>query len=134
LLGRSDVVGVHYLIGHVRSVSELTGQSASGAHHPRHNRKETIMSTKFAIPLATVGLLLAAVEPGLAATRGHRAADAYASSAVTHKRTTPYSSDREFGGSWNGAHFPAAGTAAEPLGRGHNLPYPDRPYGDPDSW
>lgn len=90
------------------------------------------MRTKFAIFLTTAGLLLAIVEPSFAATRRHhRPADAYAS-AVTHERAIGHPSDRSFG--WNGTRFPAAGTAAEPLGPGRNLPYPDRPYGDPDGW
>jgi hypothetical protein len=93
------------------------------------NKKETIMRTKFAIPLAAAGLLLAVGEPGFAAPRHYRPDDAYASSAVTHERAITHPSDTPFG--WS---FPANGTAAEPLGPGHNLPYPDRPYGDPDSW
>jgi hypothetical protein len=93
------------------------------------------MKTKISILLATAGLLLAAIEPGLAATHRHHAADASASHAMAHQRTAPYSSDGAFGWHWNGGQFPSAqGTAAEPLGPGHNLPYPDRPYGDPDGW
>lgn len=92
------------------------------------------MRTKFAILLAAASLLLAIVEPGFAAPRRHRPADAYASSAATHQRAIPHPSDRAFGWSWNGTRFPAAGTAAGPLGPSRNLPYPDRPYGDPGRW
>jgi hypothetical protein len=92
------------------------------------------MRTKFTILLTTAGLLLAIVEPGFAASRRHRPADAYASSAVTHERAIPQPSDQLFGWSSSGTRFPATGTAAEPLGPGRNLPYPDRPYGAPDGW
>lgn len=90
------------------------------------------MRAKFAIFLTTAGLLLAIVEPGSAETRRHRPADAYASSAA--ERTVPQPSDRSLGWSSNSTRLPAKGTAAEPLGPGRNLPYPDRPYGDPDRW
>jgi hypothetical protein len=91
------------------------------------------MRTQFVIFLATAGLLLAIVEPGFAESRRHRPADAYASSPVTGERAIQHPSEPSFG-SRSGTRFPAAGTAAEPLGPGRNLPYPDRPYGDPDRW
>jgi hypothetical protein len=96
--------------------------------------KAAIMRTKFAIFLATASLLLAIVEPSFAGPQRHRPADAYASSAAIHEQAIPHPSDRSFGRFWSDTGFPAAGTAAEPLGPGRNLPYPDRPYGDPDRW
>jgi hypothetical protein len=92
------------------------------------------MRTRFAIFLTTAGLLLAINEPSFSAPRRHRPADAYASSAVTHEREIPQPSDRPLGWTRSGTGFPITGTAAEPLGPGGNLPYPDRPYGDPDRW
>jgi hypothetical protein len=92
------------------------------------------MNAKFAIILAAAGLLLAIVEPGAAASRGRRPADAYASGAVTHERVTQKPADVSSGWSSSDTRFPATSTADEPLGPGRNLPYPDRPYGDPDRW
>lgn len=86
------------------------------------------MKTKLTIFLTTAGLLLAIIGSGSAASRRHRAADAYASGAATHEMI-PSASGR----SWNGTRFPTS-TAAEPFGPGRNLPYPDRPYGDPGRW
>ena len=98
--------------------------------HADYNEKETIMNAKFAIILAAAGLLLAIVEPGAAASRGRRPADAYASGALTDERGTQKPANVSSGDT----RFPATSTADEPLGPGRNLPYPDRPYGHPDRW
>ena len=87
------------------------------------------MRTKFTILLATAGLLLAAGEPGFAAPRPEHPAHAHG---AIHEHVITHHSEPASGWSWNG--FPADGTAAEPLGPGRNLPYPDRPYGAPDGW
>lgn len=92
------------------------------------------MSTKFAIIPTIAGLLLTIVEPGLGAPQPYRQADAYASGAVIHKRATHHASDRSSGRFWSNTRYRVRRTAAEPLGPGRNLPYPDRPYGHPDSW
>jgi hypothetical protein len=80
-------------------------------------------------------LLVAASAPTLAAQRVDRGSDAYASSVdrsgayyygprdaqsrtfVAPRQATPEQFNRE-----------------SQYNRGQNLPYPDRPYGDPDSW
>jgi len=83
--------------------------------------------------LATAAtLLVAASAPSLAASRTHRALDAYASGAVTTDRSGAYyygPQDRQ------GRAAVAPYQDVQPLyNRGQNLPYADRPYGDPDSW
>jgi len=94
---------------------------------------------------AAAGIVFALAEPGLAAQRVHRGVDAYASGDVDRSGAYNY-------GPVNGratySYAPTAGrpvyddranTPAEhiysntPYG-GQNLPYPDRPYGAPDSW
>ena len=81
--------------------------------------------------IVIAALLVAASAPGFAASRTHRALDAYASGAVTTDRSGAY---------YYGPQD-AQGRAAAPIqnvqpqySRGQNLPYADRPYGDPDSW
>ena len=78
--------------------------------------------------LAGIATLVTVTEPTLAAKRKHRAYDAYASGAVTDVVPAPTHSG------------PVRGEALTPAQHnydrtiGQNLPYPDRPYGDPDSW
>jgi len=77
-------------------------------------------------------LLVAASAPGLAASRPYRALDAYASGAVTTDRSGAY---------YYGPRDAQGRAAAAPIqdvqpqyNRGHNQPFADRPYGDPDNW
>jgi len=84
---------------------------------------------------ATAGILLALAAPTFAATRTHRAVDAYASGTVDRSGAYYY------GPQGGAARAQAPRTPvqvqrdlAPSYGPGVNLPYPDRPYGDPDSW
>ncbi len=74
-------------------------------------------------------LLVVASAPSLAASRTHRAMDAYASGAVTTDRSGAYYYGPQ-------GRALAAPSQAEPYryNRGPGEPYADRPYGDPDSW
>ena len=94
---------------------------------------------------AAAGMIFALAEPTLAAQRTHRALDAYASGAVDRSGAYNY-------GPVNGrAAYDYAPTTGGPVVDGQvntpaqhvysttpyggpNLPYADRPYGDPDSW
>ena len=93
--------------------------------------KGMIMKT-LQILTAAAGILLVASGPSLAASRTHRGVDAYASGAVSVDRSGAYNYG-PVGGTrvrtpeWRSERAPAYST-------GHNLPYPDRPYGAPDSW
>ena len=79
---------------------------------------------------ASAAILLALAGPSLAAQRTHRGTDAYASGAVSTDRSGPY------------YYGPQGAQAAQPApdrifvqpqySSGQNLPYADRPYGDPD--
>ena len=77
---------------------------------------------------AAAGILLVASGPSLAAKRAHRGVDAYASGAASLDRSGAYNY-----GPIGGARV-RSGQAQYSPNYGHNLPYPDRPYGDPDSW
>ena len=96
--------------------------------------------------LAGIATLVTAIEPSLAAQRKHRAYDAYASGA-TADRSGAY----DFGPGSRGYDAYASGGASfspGPVGSGAltpaqhnydryggpNLPYSDRPYGDPGRW
>ena len=93
---------------------------------------------KLYIFATAAALLVAASAPSLAQSRTQRAMDAYASGAVTTDRSGAY----YYGplGAQNAqvrAQDGAQGAAQSvdvPYNRGQNLPYPDRPYGDPDRW
>jgi hypothetical protein len=81
---------------------------------------------------AAAGILVVASGPSLAAKRvHHHGFNAYASGAVNADRSGAYN----YGPTWGtGAltpsqHFYSGGPAY-----GRNLPYADRPYGDPDRW
>ena len=76
---------------------------------------------------AAAGIVLVATGSSLAAKRVHRGVDAYASGAVNVDRSGAYN------------YGPIGGARVRPGQQyapnyGYNLPYPDRPYGDPDSW
>lgn len=85
---------------------------------------------------AAAGILLALAGPSLAAQRTHRAFDAYASGTDAYASGTAdrsgayYYGPRDAQGRAVVAPFQEAPTQYY---RG-NLPYPDRPYGDPDRW
>ncbi len=93
---------------------------------------------KLNILATTAALLVAAAAPSFAASRTtHRAADAYASGAITTDRSGAYYyGPQNAQGSVTTEPFQAEPFQAAPFqhDRGVNLPYPDRPYGDPDSW
>lgn len=88
------------------------------------------------------GIAVALASPTLAAQRVHRGADAYASGVVDQSGAYnygPVSGQAAFGyrPSSGGAGY-VGGQALTPHEHifspsyGQNLPYPDRPYGDPD--
>ena len=90
--------------------------------------------------LAGIATLVTAIEPSLAAQRKHRAYDAYASG----DRSGAYYFGPGAVRSEVPATFSTGPVRSEALtpaqhnydryNYGRNLPYPDRPYGDPDSW
>jgi hypothetical protein len=84
--------------------------------------------SKLSIVLLTgIATLVTVTEPALAAQRKHhRAYDAYASGAVSQ----PFYS----GGVRGEALTPSQHNYDLYFNKGQNLPYPDRPYGDPDRW
>ena len=81
---------------------------------------------KIHILATAAALLVAASAPSFAASRTHRALDAYASGAYYYGprnaqgRAVDNVQERAF--------------VQPQYNRGQNLPYADRPYGDPDSW
>jgi len=80
---------------------------------------------------SVAAILLALAGPSLAASRTHRGADAYASGAVNADRSGAY----YYGPSGAEARTPAqARDSRAQDGWGQNLPYSDRPYGDPNGW
>jgi hypothetical protein len=93
--------------------------------------------------LAGIATLVTAIEPSLAAQRKHRAYDAYASGAATDRSGAYYFGPGAVGGV-GPATYGAGPVRSEALtpaqhnydryNYGQNLPYPDRPYGDPDRW
>ena len=87
---------------------------------------------KLQLLTATAVALLALAGPSLAAQRSQRAFDAYASGAVTTDRSGAYYyGPRDAQGR---AIAPTFQGAQPQYNRGQNLPYPDRPYGDPGTW
>ena len=92
---------------------------------------------KLQIFTTAAALLVVATAPTLAASRTHRAADAYASGAVTTDRSGAY----YYGPQDAQGRALAAPAQTEPYRynynnnyNGQNEPFSDRPYGDPDSW
>jgi hypothetical protein len=86
---------------------------------------------KFYTLTTAAGILLALASPTLAAQRSHRAADAYASGAVTDRSGSYYYGPRDA----QGRAIAAQPRAITPqFDRGQNAPFADRPYGDPDTW
>jgi hypothetical protein len=87
---------------------------------------------KLQIFATAAALLVVASAPTLAASRTHRATDAYASGAVTADRSGAY----YYGPQDAQGRAPVAPAQTEPSrhNRGPGEPYVDRPYGDPDNW
>ena len=89
---------------------------------------------KLQILTTAAALLVVASAPTLAASRTHRAADAYASGAVTTDRSGAY----YYGPQDAQGRALAAPVQTEPhrynYNNGQNEPFSDRPYGAPDSW
>ena len=88
---------------------------------------------KLQIFATAAALLVVASAPSLAASRNHRALDAYASGAATTDRSGAYYYGPQDS---QGRAVVTAPSQAEQFryNRGQNEPYADRPYGDPDSW
>ena len=88
---------------------------------------------KLQIFATAAALLVVASAPSLAASRTHRAVDAYASGAVTTDRSGAYYYGPQDA---QARAFVTTPSQAEPFryNRGQSEPYADRPYGDPDSW
>ena len=79
---------------------------------------------------AAAGIMLALVGPSLAASRVHRGLDAYASGTNADRSGAYY-----YGPQGGQAYTVQGSVAMQPqYNRGQSLPYPDRPYGDPDRW
>jgi hypothetical protein len=93
--------------------------------------KDTTMR-KLQIFTTAAALLVVASAPSLAASRTHRAADAYASGAVTTDRSGAY----YYGPQDAQGRALAAPAQVEPFqyNRGQSEPFFDRPYGAPDNW
>jgi hypothetical protein len=90
---------------------------------------------KLQIFTTAAALLVVASAPTLAASRTHRAVDAYASGAVTTDRSGAY----YYGPQDAQGRALAAPSQAEPYrynqyNRGQGEPFSDRPYGAPDNW
>lgn len=82
---------------------------------------------------AAAGILLAVSAPSLAASakqRVHRGYDAYASDAVSADRSGAYN----YGPIGGKPVLTPAQHNYNSVAPSGNLPYPDRPYGDPDRW
>jgi hypothetical protein len=83
---------------------------------------------------AAAGILLAVSAPTLSASakeRVHRGYNAYASDAVSTDRSGAYNYGPVGGAKPVLTPLQHNYNAVSPSG---NLPYPDRPYGDPDRW
>jgi len=103
------------------------------ASHVTQQLEEMMMNIRklSIVLLAGIATLVTAIEPSLAAQRRHRAYDAYASGAVTDRSGAYYYGPR---GTVRSEALTPAQHYYNRYNYGHNLPYPDRPYGDPDSW
>jgi hypothetical protein len=89
--------------------------------------KATDMKKLSIVLLGGIAALVAVTEPSLAAQRKHRAFDAYARGEAT-EGVGRYSSQIR------GEALTPAQHIYMPNNGSPNLPYPDRPYGDPDRW
>lgn len=82
---------------------------------------------------AAGSILLALAGPTLAAQRAHRGVDAFASGTVDRSGSYYYG-PQDAQGRATLAPVPYDPAPAVQYNRGQNLPYPDRPWGDPDRW
>ena len=102
------------------------------------NVRDTIMRT-LQILTAAAGILLAISGPSLAASRtqAQRAADAYSAFARDNSDNI-YLYSPELNDPWTSPRASSrnvpGGATFYSYGAGQNLPYPDRPYGNPGSW
>ena len=86
---------------------------------------------------AAAGILVVLSGPSFAAQRTHQTSDtnsAFARGSETDRSGAYYYGPRDgtsYGAAAGAQGFGGAGYSAPQQG---NLPYPDRPYGDPDSW
>jgi len=88
--------------------------------------------TTLKVLTAAAGILLAVSGPSLAAKRvHHNGYNAYASDAVSADRSGAYNYGPIGGGK---PVLTPAQHNYNAVSPGGNLPYPDRPYGDPDRW
>jgi hypothetical protein len=77
------------------------------------------VTTKAGLAATVAALLFAMSEPGVAARKSRKPADD-APAQQSGRTPTP--------------DYDPKGTSRSPFGPGRNLPYPDRPYGDPGRW
>jgi hypothetical protein len=139
---RSDA---HY-VGAVRQKSIGKESALDGISHDATVKEITMNIRKLSIVLlAGIATLVTVIEPSLAAQRKHRAYDAYASGAAADRSGAYYYGPNSRGydafASGTVSRGPARSEALTPAQHnydrynyGQNLPYPDRPYGAPDSW
>lgn len=85
----------------------------------RHARAHDAATRRVCMVLAAAALLAAMCEPSFAARKSRKPADSAPIQRSDAARVPP--SDPR-------------GTSRNPFGPGRNLPYPDRPYGDPGRW
>jgi hypothetical protein len=88
---------------------------------------------KLHVLAATAGILLALAGPSLAASRTHGHAN------TADVNTVRTYGDRDYRNPPSGREvgmnaYARGGYDQYQYGPSQNLPYPDRPYGDPDSW
>jgi hypothetical protein len=75
--------------------------------------------TKAGLVTIVAALLFAMPEPSVAARKSRKPADNAPAQRSNQTRAPAYDPQ---------------GTSRSPFGPGRNLPYPDRPYGDPGRW
>ena len=90
--------------------------------------------SKIHILATAAALLVTATAPSLAAQRVHRGADTFTNDTVTTDRSGSYYYGPQGQGYREVSPFDAYASGGAVPYRSGNLPYPDRPYGDPDSW
>lgn len=83
---------------------------------------------------AAAGIVFALAEPTLAAQRAHRGVDAYASGDADRSGAYNYGPVNGRGAFGSPGLTPFQQNYSSTPYHGQNLPYPDRPYGAPDSW
>jgi hypothetical protein len=111
---------------------QAMGRNAAGMAKPVTQRTKVTTMRKIHLLATAAAVLIAATAPGLAASRTHRAVDAFASGAVTQDRSGAYHY-----GPQSRAYSPGLSSCEDGKDTpnfGRNLPYPDRLYGAPDSW